>query len=118
MNLVVNARDAMPAGGTIRVLVEGIEASPMGSLARRGIPAGRYARVAVTDTGCGMDAETLRRSQAPFFTTKPEGQGTGLGLATVRAMVEAAGGQLLMDSAPGQGTVVVLLLPLAARGEA
>jgi signal transduction histidine kinase len=113
MNLVVNARDAMPGGGAAWIRVEPVEVSALGSLARRGVPAGHYACVAVTDTGSGMDQETLRQACEPFFTTKPEGKGTGLGLATARAMAEAAGGLLLIDSAPGQGTAVTLLLPLA-----
>jgi len=72
----------------------------------------------VVDAGTGMDAATLRRATEPFFTTKPEGRGTGLGLATVRAMVEASGGQVLIDSAPGRGTAVTLLLPALHPGAA
>jgi len=115
MNLVVNARDAMPTGGHIWLRVERKVVSPLGALARRGVAAGAWVRLAVTDAGAGMDEETLRRAMEPFFTTKPEGMGTGLGLATVRAMVEAASGHLLIDSAPGRGTVVTILLPPAGQ---
>jgi signal transduction histidine kinase len=113
MNLVVNARDALPSGGAVWVRVEPVQVSAGGSLARRGVPLGRYARIAVADAGVGMDEATLRQASEPFFTTKPEGLGTGLGLATVRGMIEAAGGLLLLDSAPGRGTVVTMILPLA-----
>jgi signal transduction histidine kinase len=113
MNLVVNARDAMPSGGAVWVRVEPVQVKAGGSLSRRGVPLGRSARIAVADAGVGMDQETLLRASEPFFTTKPEGLGTGLGLATVRGMIEAAGGLLLIDSAPGRGTVVTMILPLA-----
>jgi two-component system NtrC family sensor kinase len=106
MNLAINARDAMPAGGTVSVAAEA-ERNPPG-LAR-----GAYARITVSDTGEGMDEATLRRATEAFFTTKPRGKGTGLGLATVRAFAEGAGGGLAIASTPGEGTAVTLRLPAA-----
>ncbi|CAN5464377.1 PAS domain-containing sensor histidine kinase [soil metagenome] len=108
LNLVVNARDATPAGGAITVLSEAIDlAEPRGEL-----PAGRYLRVAVRDTGAGMDAETLERAFEPFYTTKPVGKGTGLGLSQVYGFARQSGGEVTIDSTVGQGTTVALLLPV------
>jgi signal transduction histidine kinase len=103
MNLVINARDAMPRGGEIRITLRAAAAAP-------GLPPGRYVELAVTDTGTGMDAETLARATEAFFTTKPGG-GTGLGLSSIRGFVEGAGGTMQIRSAPGQGTTVTLWLP-------
>lgn len=98
-NLVLNARDALAGGGgTIRVVAA--PATP------------QAVRVLVADDGPGMDSETVARALEPFFTTKPEGQGTGLGLATAYAIVRAHGGDLRVESAPGRGTTVTLELPL------
>ena len=112
INLVVNARDAMPRGGGAGVLVtaaaEGVVA---GARHPAGLAAGRYARIAVVDSGGGMDAATLARATEAFFTTKPRGEGTGLGLSTVRAFAEGAGGALRIESEPGRGTTVTLWLP-------
>jgi PAS domain S-box-containing protein len=108
LNLVVNARDATPTGGAIIVASQGVDlAEPRGDL-----PAGRYLRVAVSDTGQGMDAETLERAFEPFYTTKPVGKGTGLGLSQVYGFVRQSGGEVTIDSVIGQGTTVAMLLPV------
>jgi signal transduction histidine kinase len=114
INLAVNARDAMTDRGTISVRVAPEEVAP-GASHLHGLAPGRYVRIAVADTGIGMDAATLARATEAFFTTKPAGQGTGLGLASARAFAEQAGGALRIESAPGQGTTVTLWLPEAAR---
>lgn len=103
LNLVVNARDALPNGGTIRILC-----APAPADARA--PQERVA-LSVCDDGCGIDARTLQRIFEPFFTTKAAGQGTGLGLATVKRVVEQAGGEISVTSAPGEGARFDVLLP-------
>jgi PAS domain S-box-containing protein len=108
LNLVVNARDATPPGGKITVASQGVDlAEPQGEL-----PAGRYLRVAVRDTGSGMDAETLERAFEPFYTTKPVGKGTGLGLSQVYGFVRQSGGEVTIESEQGLGTTVAMLLPV------
>ncbi len=109
VNLASNARDAMPGGGTLTIsaaseLVHCDGAHPAG------LRPGRYVRIAVTDTGVGVDAEILARVTEPFFTTKPPGRGTGLGLSMVRGFVEQSGGRLLIQSDLGTGTTVTLWL--------
>jgi signal transduction histidine kinase len=110
MNLVINARDAMPAGGEIAIALRPASAAP-------GLPPGRFMELSVTDDGIGMDAETLSRATEAFFTTKPGG-GTGLGLSSIRGFVEGAGGTMHLRSSPGQGTTVTLWLPEAAEPQA
>jgi two-component system, cell cycle sensor histidine kinase and response regulator CckA len=113
LNLVMNARDAMPAGGTIRIVTETRRISAEASTtAADALPSGEYAVIVVRDNGAGMDAATLARALDPFFTTKSLGKGTGLGLSTVYGVVTAAGGSVRMESAPGKGTTVTLLMPL------
>jgi PAS domain S-box-containing protein len=109
LNLAINGRDAMPKGGTIAIgATKQVDAS--------GLKPGNYLCVSVTDTGTGMDEETLKRAMEPFFTTKGVGKGTGLGLPMVHGMAEQSGGTLLLKSRPGQGTSAELYLPVA-RGE-
>jgi PAS domain S-box-containing protein len=111
LNLVVNARDAMPeTGGTI--LVEAA-LDTIGPERRISLPPGDYVRVAVVDTGAGMDEETLQRATEPFFTTKGVGKGTGLGLPMVHGLAEQSGGRLRISSRRGQGTRVDIWLPRA-----
>ncbi len=114
MNLAINARDAMPEGGTVRIQTRALTVRP-GELARTpGVLPGRWADLLVRDTGVGMDDNTLANLFEPFFTTKPSGLGTGLGLTTVRGIVRALGGQVIADSAPGAGTTMRVLLPLSS----
>ena len=116
LNLVVNARDAMPKGGTIVIAGREETLLPGSPLA---LPEGRYVVLAVSDTGEGMDAATLTRAAEPFFTTKPVGKGTGLGLAMVHGLAAQAGGTLRIDSEVGRGTTITLWLPQAeGRAEA
>jgi PAS domain S-box-containing protein len=112
LNLSINARDAMPDGGRIdwRVSEEIV------TEARRDLGAGRYIRIAVADTGVGMDADTLARAVEPFFSTKPAGKGTGLGLSMVHGWAGQSGGAFRLDSVPGQGTTATLWIPVATEG--
>jgi signal transduction histidine kinase/ActR/RegA family two-component response regulator len=109
VNLASNARDAMPGGGTLTIAA-GSEHFACPSPDPK-LPAGDYVRLSVTDDGVGMDAATLASATVPFFTTKPLGKGTGLGLAMARAFAEQSGGALTISSAPGSGTTVTLWLP-------
>lgn len=111
MNLAVNARDAMPQGGSIT-----ISAKPERIHDHPTLASGDYVRLAVADTGEGMDAETLARATEPFFTTKGVGKGTGLGLSMVHGLAAQSGGSLTMTSRPGGGTQVDLWLPIATAG--
>ncbi|GAC1036644.1 PAS domain-containing protein [Pseudomonas sp. No.117] len=110
LNLCLNARDAMPEGGRIRiVLANETLADPQAE--QFTLPAGDYVRLTVGDTGSGMSDEVRARAFDPFFTTKPLGQGTGLGLSMVHGFVLQSGGEIRIDSAPGEGTQVHLYLP-------
>jgi PAS domain S-box-containing protein len=114
MNLVVNARDAMPAGGRITIATANVElAGPL-----TGGRGGRFVALAVNDTGCGMTEEVKARIFEPFFTTKGPGRGTGLGLATVYAIVRANHGHIEVESTPGRGTRFRICLPPTAEAAA
>lgn len=111
MNLAVNSRDAMPRGGRITIATGEVQFDESTLPALPGARPGRYATLTVTDTGTGMDAETIAHIFEPFFTTKDVGQGTGLGLATVYGIVQQSGGFIAVRSRPGAGTTFQVHLP-------
>jgi PAS domain S-box-containing protein len=110
LNLAINARDAMPDGGSLSIRVENVS-GPLSA----GLPSetleGDFVRIQVCDTGTGMDADTLKRACEPFFTTKPSGRGTGLGLSMIYGFVRQSGGQVEIHSVVGEGTCISLYLP-------
>ena len=113
LNLVVNARDAMPRGGAITITAEA-DAGPGSGDARAD---GAFVRISVRDTGEGMDAETLKRATEPFFTTKGVGKGTGLGLSMVHGLAEQSGGGFALESPREGGVIAHIWLPVAAAGQ-
>jgi|HubBroStandDraft_6_1064221.scaffolds.fasta_scaffold46645_2 PAS domain S-box-containing protein len=114
LNLAVNARDAMPLGGTLRVDSDNFTVDDEYSALHPVVEPGSYVRMRVSDTGTGMDEETVERAFEPFFSTKPKDNGTGLGLATVYGIVSQTAGLVELDSKLGVGTTVTILLPSVA----
>jgi two-component system cell cycle sensor histidine kinase/response regulator CckA len=112
MNLVVNARDAMAEGGTIHIETEALTLRDDMRRDRAVVPAGDYALIRVSDTGCGIPEDRLQKIFEPFFTTKKQGEGTGLGLSTAYGIVKQSGGFIFVDSTEGEGSVFQLYFPI------
>ena len=117
LNLAVNARDAMPGGGTLDIRVRTLRVLSAEPSPVRGLTPGLWAEITVEDTGCGIPAEDRERIFEPFFTTKAPGQGTGLGLAQVFGFVQNHGGQVTVESQVGKGSVFRLYLPAGTNGQ-
>ena len=113
LNFALNARDAMPEGGRLHIAARPVELAA--DAAVFDVLPGRYALIEVADNGCGMDAATLSRVYEPFFTTKRFGLGSGLGLSMAYGFVKQSGGGISIQSQPGQGTTVLMVLPLTTR---
>lgn len=112
LNLAVNARDAMPDGGTLTLVTK---RERVGAEHRAGLAPGDYVHLSVADTGVGMDSNTARRAIEPFFSTKGIGKGTGLGLSMAHGVASQLGGALMLSSQPGVGTVIDLWLPVSGE---
>ena len=113
----MNAHDAMPDGGTVTIATAAVKLGGAAA-AELGVAPGSFQLLTVADTGAGMAPGTLERVFEPYFTTKPAGKGTGLGLATTYGVVRAAGGSIRVESAPGAGTTVRILLPASPPDKA
>jgi len=116
INLVVNARDAMPNGGTLTIATENLTIDEASATTWLGLHEGPHVRLRLTDSGIGMSNDVREHAFEPFFTTKPHGRGSGLGLATVSAIVSGWGGLTRIDSAPGQGTTCTAVIPATGGG--
>lgn len=113
MNLVVNARDAMPGGGTLQIELQSCRRSDLPDKVKKRTQEKRFAKLTVSDTGTGIEPGTLEKIFDPFFTTKPQGKGTGLGLSIVYGLVREMGGGVQVDSRLGEGTAIRIFLPLS-----
>jgi CheY-like chemotaxis protein len=117
MNLVLNARDAMPDGGTLTVTCTNVELDNAHTFAHLGAKPGPHVMLTVSDTGVGMSTDTMDHMFEPFFTTKPVGKGTGLGLPTIYGIMKQAGAHITVDSEPGKGSIFRLYFPQAKAAE-
>jgi two-component system, cell cycle sensor histidine kinase and response regulator CckA len=117
VNLAVNARDAMPQGGTLVIQTYSVSAAEVRNMRSEILPIGDYTALKIIDTGVGIAPENLPKIFEPFFTTKEIGKGTGLGLSTVYGIVKQTDGFIFADSQPGQGTSFVIYLPVHQAGE-
>jgi CheY-like chemotaxis protein len=116
MNLAINARDAMPGGGTLRIETRNVDLDDHFAEQHAYMKPGEYVQLQVSDTGCGMTKAVMSHLFEPFFTTKKVGVGTGLGLATVYGIVQQSGGSILVDSEPGKGARFTMFLPRIDAG--
>ena len=117
VNLAVNSRDAMPEGGAISIVAENLQVQPTDALARDGVSPGAYVLIKVADTGTGIPPEIFDKIFEPFFTPKPVGQGTGLGLSTVLGIVKSHGGFLQVQTEEKKGSTFLIFLPATNAGE-
>jgi signal transduction histidine kinase len=117
LNLAINARDAMPEGGRLVIETRDVTLEePPPEVESGSFVPGEYVALAVIDTGTGMPEDVRRRAVDPFFTTKPQGKGTGLGLSMTFGFVRQSGGYLVIESTPGRGTAITILMPRDKEG--
>ncbi len=115
LNMAINASDAMPEGGRLTFATDTVELAGKDCTENSGLSPGRHLEILVSDTGKGMDEEVQKHIYEPFFTTKPKGKGTGMGLAAVYGIVKLHGGDITVRSTPGKGSTFRILLPLSAE---